>query len=63
MAAPYFYHLHNGYCLPNAYSMFALCEWTIVGSNVLFHVLSIPRDYPLVFPELKEKKNLRKRKV
>ena len=56
MAAPYFYNLHNASCLPNAYSMFAMCEWTIVVSNVLFHILSIPRDYPAVFPELKESK-------
>lgn len=36
-AAVYLYFRHNWYCEPYIYSMFALCEYITIFTNILFH--------------------------
>jgi len=38
--ASYFYWRHNEYCEPYVYSMFAVCEYIIVVSNMIYHGLA-----------------------
>jgi len=44
LLATYFYRRHNELCEPYVYSMFALCEYSVVICNMLWHG-SIARDF------------------
>ena len=37
----YFYHRHNKYCEPYIYTGFAMCEYLVVGSNMVWHSLTV----------------------
>ena len=37
----YFYHRHNEYCEPYIYTGFAMCEYLVVGSNMVWHSLIV----------------------
>ena len=37
----YFYNRHNEYCEPYIYTGFAMCEYLVVGSNMVWHSLTV----------------------
>ena len=37
----YFYHRHNKYCEPYIYTGFAMCEYLVVGCNMVWHSLTV----------------------
>ena len=37
----YFYNRHNEYCEPYIYTGFAMCEYLVVGSNMVWHSLNV----------------------
>ena len=37
LLALYFFYRHNRYCEPGIYTLFALCEYSLVFFNILFH--------------------------
>ena len=39
----YFYNRHNEYCEPYIYTGFAMCEYLVVGSNMVWHSLTVSR--------------------
>ncbi|XP_033741999.1 post-GPI attachment to proteins factor 2-like isoform X2 [Pecten maximus] len=41
LIAVYLFIRHNAYCEPGIYSQFALCEYMVVVSNILFHGTAI----------------------
>lgn len=43
--AVYFYFRHDGYCEPGVYTLFALCEYCTIVSNILFHWFSLTTHF------------------
>ncbi len=39
-SALYFFRRHNAYCEPGIYSLFSICEYVIVLSNMGFHYMA-----------------------
>ena len=35
--AVFFYNRHNNHCEPYVYTMFAVCEYTVVAANMVWH--------------------------
>jgi len=38
LTGAYTFVRHKRYCEPGMYSLFALCEWLYVASNIIFHI-------------------------